>query len=324
MQTPTSELPPPLPGVIPALTAGFNAVAAQVGVILLPIGFDIFLWLGPRVTITRLMAPVLKDMQTLSTDAGQAIVDPQILADFWQNFNLFNLARTFPLGVFSLMSNNLASQSPLGMRTSWEASSPLIAIGIWLALTLLGWLLGSLYFASVAHVAVPGNAPVTFSRAALHGMLFSSLWAAMALIVGIPFIFFLGVLTLINPTVTLLVILFFLFIAASLFPPIYFSSYGIFSDGQNVLRSLWSGVRLTRYGMPAITLFTLVTLVISQGLDFLWRIPPANSGLTLVGIFGHAFISTGLLAASFIYYHEMNAWIESATRWFNNKRVVTN
>jgi hypothetical protein len=30
-----------------------------------------------------------------------------------------------------------------------------------------------------------------------------------------------------------------------------------------------------------------------------------------VGILGHAFISTALLAASFIYYRDMTAWLQS-------------
>jgi hypothetical protein len=30
-----------------------------------------------------------------------------------------------------------------------------------------------------------------------------------------------------------------------------------------------------------------------------------------VGIAGHAFITTALLAASFVYYHDMNAWLQT-------------
>jgi hypothetical protein len=32
--------------------------------------------------------------------------------------------------------------------------------------------------------------------------------------------------------------------------------------------------------------------------------------MMLVGIAGHAFVTTALLAASFIYYRDMNAWLE--------------
>jgi len=34
--------------------------------------------------------------------------------------------------------------------------------------------------------------------------------------------------------------------------------------------------------------------------------------MLLVGVVGHAFITTSLLAASFIYYRDMNAWLAIA------------
>jgi hypothetical protein len=50
-------------------------------------------------------------------------------------------------------------------------------------------------------------------------------------------------------------------------------------------------------------------ILLGQGLDFLWRTPPETSWWTLIGIAGHAFVSTALLAASFVYYRDVNAWL---------------
>ena len=33
--------------------------------------------------------------------------------------------------------------------------------------------------------------------------------------------------------------------------------------------------------------------------------------MTLVGIFGHSFVTTALLAASFVYYRDMNTWLQA-------------
>jgi hypothetical protein len=33
--------------------------------------------------------------------------------------------------------------------------------------------------------------------------------------------------------------------------------------------------------------------------------------MTLLGIFGHSFVTTALLAGSFIYYRDMSAWLQS-------------
>jgi hypothetical protein len=66
-----------------------------------------------------------------------------------------------------------------------------------------------------------------------------------------------------------------------------------------------SSLQMTRFSLPNSSLFVLTVLFISIGLNYLWRIPEPDSWMLLVGIFGHAFITTALLAASFIYYRDM-------------------
>jgi hypothetical protein len=62
--------------------------------------------------------------------------------------------------------------------------------------------------------------------------------------------------------------------------------------------------------LPTTSLLLLVILVISEGLDVLWGVPLSTSWLTLVGIAGHAFISSSLLAATFIYYRDADLWVQ--------------
>jgi hypothetical protein len=59
---------------------------------------------------------------------------------------------------------------------------------------------------------------------------------------------------------------------------------------------------------PGVVIFLLSGVVLAQGLGYLWRMAPENSWLMFAGIFGNAFIGTGLLAASFIYYRGAAAW----------------
>jgi hypothetical protein len=66
--------------------------------------------------------------------------------------------------------------------------------------------------------------------------------------------------------------------------------------------------RLVRGMFPGVALFLLSAVVMAQGLGYLWRLPPENSWFMIAGIFGNAFIGTGLLAASFIYYRSAAAW----------------
>ena len=62
------------------------------------------------------------------------------------------------------------------------------------------------------------------------------------------------------------------------------------------------------------SLFILSILVISEGLDILWRVPSENSWLTLVGVGGHAFITSALLASSFIYYRDADKWTQGTLK----------
>ena len=78
---------------------------------------------------------------------------------------------------------------------------------------------------------------------------------------------------------------------------------------------------MVRYSLPNIGWFSMLVIVLGQGMDMIWHIAPANTWMTLVGIFGHAFVSTSLLAASFFYYRDINLWIESALQWLKSNNT---
>ena len=78
---------------------------------------------------------------------------------------------------------------------------------------------------------------------------------------------------------------------------------------------------MVRYSLPNVGWFSMLVIVLSQGMDMLWHIPPTSSWMTLVGILGHAFISTSLLAASFFYYRDINLWINAALQWLKSNNT---
>jgi hypothetical protein len=61
-------------------------------------------------------------------------------------------------------------------------------------------------------------------------------------------------------------------------------------------------------------LLVLVFVVISVGLDLLWKVPPETSWLAMIGVIGHAFVATSLLATSFIYYHDADQWVHEVNQ----------
>jgi len=55
----------------------------------------------------------------------------------------------------------------------------------------------------------------------------------------------------------------------------------------------------------------------------LWKAPPVTSWLTLVGVGGHAFISTALLAASFVYYRDADHWVQETLALVKSQKEMS-
>ena len=91
--------------------------------------------------------------------------------------------------------------------------------------------------------------------------------------------------------------------------PLLFSAHGIFVNQNKMWESVRKSIRLTRMTLPKTALFFLSIILIGEALDMLWSTPEEYSWLTLVGVAGHALVTTGLLAASFVYYRDADRWV---------------
>lgn len=310
MQTKTVPTATP-PRLINSLVAGFNTTASHVYLILFPVILDLVIWLGPRLRIKESMRGLLDSLT--STLAGLAA--PDFAASFadlkslWKVFvedlNLLDGLRAFPVGVPSLISGQTGIETPIGAAGSLEAPSILAAIALWLGIFLIGSFVGSLYFNKVARICIGIKEP---------GMLSEWLWQSIqAIILAIMLLVFLvvaiipvsmiyAVALMISPFLAQLALMAILFVAIWALVPLVFSTHGIFTNHLNALISISASIRLVRFFLPGTGLFIVITILLTEGLNMLWRVPSTNSWMTVVGIAGHAFIATGLLAASFVYY----------------------
>jgi hypothetical protein len=95
---------------------------------------------------------------------------------------------------------------------------------------------------------------------------------------------------------------------------LFFSPHGIFVLRQNALVSILTSARLVRFLLPGSLFFFLSLILLGQGLDLLWHVPPPSSWMALVGIGGHAFVTTSLFATSFVYYRDAMKWVQEVIR----------
>jgi hypothetical protein len=104
---------------------------------------------------------------------------------------------------------------------------------------------------------------------------------------------------------------------------VFFSTHGVFIRSKNAFTTLAQNFRVLRHALPPLGWFALVSIVISQGMDLIWLMPSADTWMALVGILGHAFISTGLLAASFIFYRDLTTWVDEALAWLKTHQITS-
>lgn len=315
-----NRVPTAPPSLIHALTAGFDLITNHIGLIAIPILLDMFLWLGPRLRLEGLIKNIIDQMVNLSgveiAGASEALqAGQEIWSVFAERLNLFTTLRTFPVGVPSLVSSSQPLGTPLGLPPVVEISSGLAVLGLWLGLSLVGLVLGSLYYLMVAQASLNSRvswreALQQWPRAAYQVVLLSVFWVALLIAISVPGSCLITLIALSGLPIARLGIFLLGGVVLWVLFPLIFSAHGIFTKRMKMWASVLESIRLTRITFLKTSLLFISFLVISEGFDLLWRVPDENSWLTIVGIAGHAFTTTSLLATSFIYYQNAYRWIQ--------------
>ncbi len=312
-------LPPP-PGVVGSLKAGFDVIASNLTVVLAPLALDLFLWLGPRLHVDQLFQSVIDETFRYARFSGITAADlktfqenSDLFLSWMGKYNLFNTLRTFPIGVFSLMSGVFSGQTPWGTPTIIQIDSVFPLLGWIVLLTLVGWMCGGLFFRWVSLVVKDPSQPVDhrFGQSILQTILLSVITLVLTIMIGTPMLIMLRLAIAASPLLAQVMVLVLGLFSMWLIVPLFFTPHGIFMRQQNAFASIYASMQMARVTLPTNSLFVLSVLVIAYGLNYLWTIPATDSWMTLIGIAGHAFVTTSLLAASFIYYRDMQVWLQT-------------
>lgn len=314
------------PNFISALLAGFDSISNHLGLLLIPVVLDLILWIGPRLRISDLFIQAISRINLLSLNQA-SVPNGSFVGniEFWEaaseRINLFSALRSFPVGIPSLLASELPQQAPIPFF-GFQIDSWVAAIIIWIGLGLIGLIFGTLYFLVTAQAALDGSIslrtvmslwPWSFSQV----FLLTLSWIMFVLLLSIPFGFLLSfVLSLGNSFGQLLLLVVGGFLLWIIFP-LLFSAHGIFVYRLRFLLSIRKSIRIIQLTLPTTALFFLALIIIDFGLGLLWQIPSENSWFMLIGIFGHAFVATALLAASFIYYRDADHWLQSVLKKIN-------
>ena len=278
---------------------------------------DLFLWFGPRLSVNRLLAILSEEFSFLAREniapaAEITRIQESLALLIDLDVNLFSLLRTFPIGISSLISQALPGETPLGVPDVQYLENAFVLI-LWIfVLTLIGWILGSIYFTWVAKVSLKqdGQDLLWAGKTILQSFLLSIVWTMAIFILGAPLLIVFSIFAQINQSLAQIALVFLALFAMWVVVPFFFSAHGIFTRRENLFRSIMGSFRLSRYTLPTSSFFVLGVLLLSQGFNSLWLVPSSASWMMFIGIIGHAFITTALLAASFVYYRDMFDWLE--------------
>jgi hypothetical protein len=319
-------LPAP-PNMFRALLAGFDLIANHLGLVIFSIGLDVLLWFGPQLRLREIFRVYLDNavrVATSDTQLADAIQASQSsflnLAD---RFNLATALRSFPIGVASLMVGRAPLVNPLGKLHAIEITSVPMVIVVWLGLFLIGLFIGVFLFLLVSQVVMSGQ--IDWAQAIRQ-------WYGRLIQVMILTVFFLVILTAASVPISCVlpfllgstglgqfVILVYGVLLFWLFFPLVLSPFGIFIHQDTMWESVKRSTRLVRATMPITLLFVLIVFVLSQGLDILWNIPADNSWFSMIGVVGHAFVATSLLAGTFIYYRDAGTYVQKRLQLISNR-----
>ena len=306
------------PKVIASIKTGFDSVTKNISLILFPILLDLFLWLGPHISVKPIIDNLINSMGIYEKSLGSDFMTLyKENINMWElvgdRFNVFVSLRTFPVGVPSLLTSIMPIETPLGKSMNFELNS-LVGLGLLIiGFMVIGLFIGAYYFRLVSHAVINGSAnwfeeikklPRTF----IYIMMLSVIWIGVVFAVSVPASCIITFSALGNSAISM----FFMFIYGIallwILVPVFFSTYGIFLYKENVLKSIKDAIRTLNNSFPAVSMYLLAVMIISQLFDMVWRIPKENSWLLLIGIIGHAFVSTSLLASSFVFYRDAKKW----------------
>jgi hypothetical protein len=295
--------------------AGFDKIASQPFLLLPPILLDMFLWLGPRLTIPKVIQDLM-NLVVVPYEADEALREQieilhSIIVDLSQRLNLFAMTSNLPGGISSLMASRMPLDTPFGQSMEIPIDGLLLIFFILVILIMIGQGMGAQFHLWIAQRVAPGK-ELSQRWAACAKMILLAFFSYTVLIVfslGVAFIASISAVVL--PVLGLVVAFIGFTFGFWIFVYLFFTPHGIVRYGFGVLRSMVESATIVRWNLlPALAYLCLsfgITWLTSQA----WVLPTENSWYLLLAIIGHAFVSATLLAGSYAFYQGRREWFYS-------------
>jgi hypothetical protein len=312
------EAPDPPVGVVESLSQGFELTAGHLLLLLLPVLFDLMLWIGPRVSYQPLIELTqnsflemweLNDQEEELTSAQQRLeeyISESLTAiqeeESTQYFSLVFLP--------SVIAGRKAEPLPFGYAPQlWEIKTPLAWLGLRILSMVAGMSVFSLY-ASIIACEVDkqrvklGQILKQLPAITIQFLILAVILPFLLLIIFMPFLILATGLLALWDVLSGIVIMsgFVVMIWVSLFGA--FTIHAMLMNRRNLLLAIWDSVRVVQWNVSATMLLFMSVVLVNFALQLVWELADAGSWLVVLGMMGNAFISTGLIMATFVFFKD--------------------
>jgi len=330
--------------IIHSLSGGFDTITKRIWLICIPVFLDLYLWMGPRLSIYSLVKRALSLVGSPSGASPEELLvlkeTGELLEQASQSFNAFSFLIIRKLGMPSLISPNpwletlgitlnisslVTFQAPEASFLSRplpviEVGSESVFLGLYILLSLVGMLIGCSYLGLIAQEVRDDQVNVAY--------VLQRVWIWWARVALIALLFFMGFLTLGVPllaTVALLsvlsrnlaqlvgnfIIVSSIWVGIWLYIYLFFLVNGLILNDTGILRAIWNSFNVVRRNFWSTIGLMLLIGLIGAGFSIIWRMLSTSLWGTLLAIVGNAYIGSSLAAASFTFYRDrFVAWQE--------------
>lgn len=294
-------------GVIDTLSAGYATVNRFFWIIAIPVLLDLFLWLGPRLSLMPLVQETLDRLQVpagLPAEMLQGYQDARGgLLRAGESFNLFSLLATHYPGIPSLMS------ARGGTGVILAVSDPLAASALFLLLPVLGIGLASVYYLWIGlqverNSAGAGRWWSAVRRTWLRLLAFVLLALGVLLLLGLPVMVLALLVGSLSSSALGFLAAFFWVAAIWVQFYLFFVVEAMVISDVGPIQAVRNSVAVVKSNLGSSLGLVVLVWVITLGMPIVWDALAQNLVGILVGIVGNAYISTGLAAASMIFYRD--------------------
>lgn len=303
--------PAALPGIFPTLATGFELTTRYLWLMIIPAVLDLFLWIGPRLSFRPLIESLAAQMPQQAL-----LMDPvPLLEAFAGRLNHFTYLAVSLVGVPALMTGLTPEKTPvqpiLIERAGWGEWFGYLAL-----FTLGGLLLAAVYYSLIAYALRRAGAsamgvpmpPVRLTRRTLRTSFrligLTGLFLVMVVVILFPTTFLAGFISLINQTLAMVFLMGALLVIIWLAMFLSYTPQGMVLNPHGFRQTLAESIQLFRENLPASLGLIFVVSLARRLLSFILLTADTGNWVTAINLLAHAYISTALIMALFIFYRD--------------------